>query len=315
MKKLADATQILKRHPANPLIKPADYPGVMQTYNPSPVMYNGETIILLSMLFYKQERLGETRVARSRDGIHFEIEDKPFINLNINEFPYNFVNRHIIDNRVTQIDDTYYILTPVMAGQFDGPATVLGKTKDFKKYEVMDVITLPRNRGASLFPRKINGKYYKLDRPGGGNASEGLIWLSSSPDLIHWGSFRPVLSPFAEYGKSKMGPTPPIWTERGWLVIIHAVHEPCDGPHYSIGAILLDLEQPWNVIGRTYSPLLTPQMDYETRGWVDNVVFPCGAIADYEKDELRMYYGAADTRICLATGSINEVVDACIQNV
>jgi predicted GH43/DUF377 family glycosyl hydrolase len=312
---MKDATTIMKRHTANPLISPDDYLGVMQIYNPSPVMYKGETILLVSMLFYNNERLGETRVARSKDGLNFKIDDKSFINLNIDTYPYNIINRHIIDNRVTLIDDTYYILTPVGAGVFDGPATIIGKTKDFEKYEPIEVISLPRNRGISLFPEKIDDKYYRIDRPGAGAGSIGSLWLSSSPDLVHWGAFRPLLYPFAEYGKSKIGPTPPIKTDKGWLVIIHAVSESCGGTKYSIGAILLDLEKPWEVIGKTYSPLLSPEMDYELSGWVDNVVFPCGAIADHTKDELHLYYGAADTRICLATGSLSEIINACIENI
>lgn len=313
MKKLTSATKILTRHPANPLISPDDYPGVMQMFNPSPVMYNGETILLVSMIFFKNDRLGETRVARSTDGIHFTIADEPFIKLDTSAYPYDIVCKHTIDNRVTQIGDTYYILTPTSAWPHQGSATILGKTKDFKTYEVMEIITLPRNRGASLFPETINGKYYKLDRPGAGTGSQGDIWLSASPDLIFWGEYRPVLCPYAHWNMSKIGPTPPIKTRQGWLVIIHGVCQPCDGTHYSIGAMLLDLEQPWKVIGKTASTLLNPETDYETRGWVDNVVFPCGAIADEAKDELKLYYGAADTRICLATGSLSEVVTACIE--
>ena len=315
MKKMTDATGILKRHSANPLLKPEDYPGVMQIFNPSPAMYNGETILLVSIVLFKPVNSAETRVARSKDGIHFTLAEEPFIKLDTAQFPYNIIHRHVIDNRVTLIDGTYYILTPVCTSEFDGPATVLGKTKDFKTYEPIEVITLPQNRGASLFPEKINGKYYKLDRPGGGTGSFGSIWLSSSSNLTHWGEFRPVLRPYNSWNWSKIGPTPPIKTEKGWLVIIHGVSNPCDGPHYSIGAILLDLENPWKVLGKTFSTLLSPEMDCETRGRVDNVVFPCGAIADYAKDELRLYYGAADTRICLATGSLSETVNACLENI
>lgn len=312
---MKNTTKILKRHPANPIIKPGDYPGVMQIFNPSPVIYNDKTVLLLSMIFFNNERGGETRIAKSEDGINFSIADSSFINLADKPFPYDIVNRHIIDNRVTKIDDNYYILTPVGTLKYDVPCTVLGKTKDFEFYEVIDIITLPRNRGASLFPEKIDGKYYKLDRPGAGRGY-GSIWLSSSPDLIHWGCFRPLLCPgYSAWNSGKIGPTPPIKTDKGWLVIIHGVRTVLGVDHYSIGAVLLDIENPCRIIGKTLSYLLTPEEDYETRGQVDNVVFPCGAIIDRETDELRLYYGAADTRICLATGSLTEVVDACIEQV
>ena len=311
---MKDATQILKRHPENPLIKVEDCPGVMQVFNPGPALYQGRTILLLSMIFFKSERGGETRLAVSDDGVHFTIEDHPFITLDTDTYPWNLINRHIIDSRVTKIDDTYYILTPIIGPA--GPLGVLGKTKDFKEYQVMEVITQPMNRGASLFPEKIGGKYYKLDRPGAGDDARWGIWLSSSPDLIHWGCFRPVLSPgYVGWGSQKIGPTPPIKTDQGWLVIVHGVYRPCDGPHYCIGAILLDLEDPCQVIGKTHSYLLNPREDYETRGIVDNVVFPCGALADAEKDELRLYYGAADTSICLATGPLSQIVDACREEI
>jgi len=307
---MKDPRLILKRHPNNPLIKPEDYPGVMQIFNPSPVKYNNKTIVLVSMLYFKNTNGGETRVAESDDGINFKIAEKPFIDIDKTKYPFDIVGRHIIDNRISKIDDTYYILTPVATKEFDGPATIIGKTKDFKMYEFMDIITLPKNRGASLFPEKINGLYYKLDRPGGGTGSTGVIWISSSPDLIHWGSYKPVLKPYTQWNWSKIGPTPPIKTNKGWLVITHGVSAPAGGTVYSIGAMLLDINEPWKVIGKTYTTLLQPEERYETNGRCDNVVFPCGAIAD--GDELKLYYGAADTRICLATGSINEIVNACL---
>lgn len=310
---MKDLRKILQRHPANPILDPDDFQGIRQLFNPSPVKYGDEIIMLVSVQPYNTTS-GETRVARSKDGINFVLDDKPFINLDENQYPYNIVNSHIIDNRVTLIEDTYYILTPVSAGRFSGPATILGKTKDFKKYEVVNIMALPQNRGVSLFPEKINGKYYRLDRPGAGDKCIcGPVWLGSSPDLIHWGDFLPVIAPFSLWNWTKLGPTPPIKTDKGWLVIIHGVGTSCAGPRYCIGAVLLDLNEPWKIIGQTQSPLLSPEMDYELSGIVNNVVFPCGAIAYPETDEFKLYYGAADTRICLASGLLSEIVDACIK--
>ena len=303
--------EILSRHPENPLITPDDIPGAMQVFNPSPVLFNDEIILLVSVVLFDCPYGGETRVARSSDGIHFRIDDQPFINLDKNVYPYSIAHQHVIDNRVTRIGDDYFILTPVATRNFDGPCTILGKTCDFNNYEVIDIVTLPRNRGASLFPEKINNQYFKLDRPGGGKGAYGAIWLSSSPDLVHWGRYRPLLAPFAPWGGTKIGPTPPIKTKDGWLVIIHGVHTPCDGPHYRIGALLLDLNDPCKIIGQTRSYLLAPEAEYEKNGVVDNVVFPCGAIWRPEKDELMLYYGGADTCICLASGSVEEILQAC----
>lgn len=314
---MKDATRILKRHPANPLLHVKDYPGIAQLYNPSPIMYGGETLLLVSVVEHAAQRgyghdMGETRIARSKDGVHFKLDSTNFIDPQSGEYPYKLYH-HFIDNRVTKIGDTYYIVTPVMVSGFVSPVGMLGRTKDFKTYERLDVITQPPNRGASLFPEQINGKYWKLDRPGGWR---GDIWMSSSPDLLHWGSFRPLLAAgYRFWNEQKIGPTPPIKTERGWLDIIHGVFSSAGGTYYYIGAILLDLAEPWKVIGKTNSYLLGPEMDYERHGNCDNTIFPCGAIADYAKDELRLYYGACDNYICLATGSLNEIVQACLDGI
>jgi len=315
---MKDATTILKRHQNNPLLSVKDYPGIAQLYNPSPVMYNGETILLVSVVEHRAKRgfgrdVGQTHIARSKDGIHFELSKEPFIDTQSDDYPYPLYH-HFIDNRITKIGDTYYIITPVMVNGFESPVGMLGKTKDFKKYERIDIITQPRNRGASLFPEKINGKYWKLDRPGGGDGGNGDIWISSSPDLIHWGGFKPVLARnYRFWNAQKLGPTPPIKTEKGWLDIIHGVFTPAGGTYYYIGAILLDMNEPWKIIGKTNSYLMAPETPYEKSGNCDNTIFPCGAIADEKKDELRLYYGAADCCICLATGSLSAVVEACVK--
>ena len=314
-----DATRILRRHPANPLLKIEDYPGIAQLYNPAPVLHDGKVILLVSVVTFQGGNgidSGETRLAESTDGIHFTLGDEPFIKFPTDRFPFDVVNRHVIDCRVTKIGDTYYIVTPVLTEKYDGPCGVLGKTTDFKTYEVIDVITQPRNRGASLFPEKIGGKYYKIDRPGGGPNSYCTMWISSSPDLIHWGSFRPLAYPGYKYwNANRVGPTPPIKTDQGWLVIVHGQWGPPGGKQYYIGAMLLDWHDPARIIGRTSSYLLAPQESYERHGNCDNTVFPCGAIAKPEKDELWLYYGGADSCICLATGSLSAVVDACLREI
>lgn len=302
------------RYEGNPVITPDDMPfPTQQVFNPSPVMYNGKTVLLISVLPYDHQYIGQTHVATSDDGINFEIDPEPFVTIPGPESPWNRF-RHVIDNRVTKIDDTYYIMTPVSVRGYDSPCMILGRTSDFMTYERIEVVTHPKNRGASLFPEKINGKYYKLDRPGGGTGSPGSIWLSSSPDLIHWGCFRPVLPECPTvWITGKIGPTPPIKTDQGWLVIFHGVYTGAGGTTYRIGAFMLDLEDPEKVLGVASHPLLEPKMDYEVSGYCDNCVFPCGAIADYENDLLKLYYGAADTRIGLATASLSGVIAACLK--
>ena len=312
-----DATKILKRYEGNPVIDVKDYPGIAQLYNPMAVKYGDETIILVSVVEHAGQHgigrdVGQTRIARSKDGIHFELSDEDFIKVPADWHEAD-IYHHFIDNRMTKIGDTYYIVTPAMVKGYLSPVGMLGKTKDFKTYEAMDIITAPKNRGASIFPEKINGKYYKLDRPSG-TVDDGEIWISASEDLIHWGEFKPVLSPkYRFWNATKIGPTPPIKTSKGWLDIIHGVFSPAGGRTYYLGAILLDLNEPWKVIGKTNSYILAPEMPYEQHGNCDNTVFACGAIGNEETDELILYYGACDHRICLATGSLSEMVDACIE--
>lgn len=315
---MKDATRILTRYENNPILHVQDFPGAAQLYNPSPVMYRDETVLLVSVVEHSATEgygrdVGQTRVARSRDGVNFTLGTENFIRVPENTHCAELYH-HYIDNRVTKIDDTYYIVTPVMVHGFDSPVGLLGKTYDFVDYEPIDIITQPKNRGASLFPEKINGKYYKLDRPGGGDGSNGDIWISASEDLIHWGEFKPVIAAgYRFWNVEKIGPTPPIKTDKGWLDIIHGVYRPAGGTYYYVGAMLLDLEEPWRVIGRTNSYILAPEEPYERHGNCDNTVFPCGAIADYEKDQVRLYYGACDNYICLAQGSLSELTDACIK--
>jgi len=314
---MKDATGILRRHPGNPLITVKDVPGFMTVFNPSPAEYRGQTILLLSMIPFRGRYGGQTHVAKSDDGLHFDIDTEPFIVLDDQPFPFDIMHRHVIDNRISRIGDTYYILTPVLGARgFSGPCTVLGRTTDFQTYTPMSIIDYPQVRGTSLFPGVIDGKYYKLIRPGAGTGRRGEIWLASSPDLLHWGDCRPFLSPgYAPWNSLKIGPTPPIRTREGWLVIVHGVANPCDGSHYYVGALLLDLDEPCRIIGKTYSYLLAAEKDYETYGHVGNVVFPCGALADEAADTLRLYYGAADTCVGLATGKLSDVIAACREEI
>lgn len=313
------AKNILTRHPKNPIISTDDYPQYYQIFNPSPVMYNGKTILLLSIIPFKGTRLGVTKVAESDDGINFAIRDESFIDLSDQPEPYNGCY-HFIDNRTTKIGDTYYILTPVGAPAGtagSGPVTIMGTTNDFKKYEFKGMVALPPQRGASLFPEQINGKYWRLNRPGAGDTAKGSIWIDESPDLVHWGNPFPIMHPgmFGPWSGSKIGPTPPIKTSEGWLFITHGVSGALGIMQYHVGAALLDLNNPRKVKGYTTSYLLAPEMPYEIHGAAPNVCFPCGALADEDKDELRLYYGAADTRIALATGSLDAVIRACIDKV
>jgi beta-1,4-mannooligosaccharide/beta-1,4-mannosyl-N-acetylglucosamine phosphorylase len=168
-----------------------------------------------------------------------------------------------------------------------------------------------------LFPRKINGKYAMLSRPSDtGHTPFGDIFYSESPDMIHWGRHRFVMAPKGwTWESTKIGAGPiPIETSEGWLLIYHGVLTSCNGYVYSMGAALLDLDEPWKVLYRAQPYLMSPQKLYECVGDVPNVVFPCASLHDPASGKLAIYYGAADTVTGLAFSYIPDLIDFVKEN-
>lgn len=244
----------------------------------------------------------------SDDGINWNINPEPICfvpgNTDMIESTYKY------DPRVVWIEDRYWI---TWCNGYNGPTIGIGYTFDFKTFHQCENAFLPFNRNGVLFPRKINGKYAMLSRPSdNGHTPFGDIWLSYSPDMKFWGEHRCVMqpTPFEEsaWQCTKVGAGPiPIETPEGWLLFYHGVITTCSGYRYSMGAALLDLDNPSKVIYRTRFYLLAPAELYETTGDVPNVVFPCAALT--EDDRVTVYYGAADTRVCMAFGHISEIID------
>ena len=228
--------------------------------------------------------LSHLRIARSSDGIHFEIEDKPAIALTAEEESWGME-----DPRITKIEDTYYInYTSVTE---NGAATSLISTKDFKQYKRYGIIFAPENKDVAIFPEKIGGMYIAFNRPVPAAIGKPEMWMAKSPDLIHWGEQKHF------YGLSKGdescwyngrigGGAVPIKTDRGWLKIYHAADKK---NHYCLGAFLLDLENPSKIIAKTEKPILKPEKDYEKEGFFGNVVFTCGCFV--RQETLIIYYG------------------------
>lgn len=299
--------EYLKRYKGNPVLRPDMVPGAEAIMNGCPFVYEGR-ICLLQPIIWKGREAPSIHVCESDDGIHFTVREEPFIAVTEDEDDPRFhLDRWLIDPRVTRIGDTYYIMRP--GDSHLGTVAILGRTRDWRTYEHMEIVSLPMNRVPCLFPEKIEGGYVRLDRPSG--SRDGDIWISYSPDLIHWGRHRHLLSGWTHWQSKKIGPCVPIHTDEGWLVLIHGVQDSCAGSRYSLGAVLLDLNDPERVVGKMNSWILTPDRDYEFNGNVPNVVFACAAIPDFEHDELKVYYGAADTCMCLATGSLSRIVTAC----
>lgn len=252
-------------------------------------------------------RLMNLHVGRSTDGINWQIEPDPiewkFDDAELSHFLHRY------DPRVTWLEDRYYV---TWCNGYHGPTIGIGYTHDFKEFTFLENAFLPHNRNGVLFPRKINGKYAMMSRPSdNGHTPFGDIFYSESPDMIHWGKHRFMMGPKSwTWQSTKIGAGPtPIETDEGWLLIYHGVLTSCNGFVYSMGAALLDLDQPWKVIARAAPYLMSPQMHYECVGDVPNVVFPCAALHDAPSGRLAIYYGAADTVTGLAFAQIDELVD------
>lgn len=300
---------LLHRHEGNPILTLQSIPYRCNTvFNGSPVKLNGQYIILLRI--EGQQGYSFFSVARSTDGYDFVADDAPAM-LPAKEGPWAvWEEAGIEDPRLTWIDGKFYILYTVTGRH--GHCIALAATEDFAEYERIAVISGPGNKDGVLFPGKINGLYARLDRPIGNGV--GSVWVSYSPDLINWGRSDVVFTPRPRHWDSyRVGASaPPILTDRGWLEIYHGVKMTSAGPIYRIGAIMLDADNPAKVVGHGLRPLLSPREDYERIGDIGNVVFACGAVVEPD-GEIKVYYGAADTAICVATGKLDDIIDSCFE--
>ncbi|MFH1749150.1 MAG: glycoside hydrolase family 130 protein [Planctomycetota bacterium] len=299
---------VIHRWEGNPVITLEDIPFECNTvFNAAATRFNGEYLLLIRV----EDKSGRSifALARSEDGYRFIVEPAPVM-VPANEEPFaTYEACGIEDPRITPMDDTFYVM--YTAYSHYGPRLALAKTDDFKTFERIALISEPVNKDAALFPKKINGRYVRFDRPSVG--SVGNIWISYSDDLIHWGgaevamTIRPDHWDCVRIGAS----APPIETEQGWLEIYHGVKDTSAGPIYRLGVAMLDLENPARVRGRAAIPILTPREYYERVGDIGNVVFTCGAILEQQSGEVKIYYGAADTCICVGTAKLEALIERC----
>jgi beta-1,2-mannobiose phosphorylase / 1,2-beta-oligomannan phosphorylase len=244
--------------------------------------------------------LSYLRIARSKDGHNFTIDEKPFV------YPSNELETFgIEDPRITQIDDTYYIYFSAVSPVGVGESMV--STKDFVTTEHHGMIFAPENKDVLIFPEKINGKYYALHRPVPRSVGEPEMWIAESTNLLHWGNHKYLLGlREGMWDSARMGGgAVPFRTEKGWLELYHGA---TTDHRYCMGAVLLDLEDPTKVIARSDKPILEPEADYEVEGFFGNVVFSCGAVV--EGDVVKMYYGVADTSMACAELNLQEILDS-----
>ena len=298
------------RYSKNPLIKRNPQKGIARIFNSAVVPFNNEFIGVFRV--EDQSSLPHLRLAHSKDGINFTVEEERIHFVDEDGNPYD--PYYAYDPRLVKVEDDYFI---IWCTEFYGPTIGLAKTKDFKTFVRLENCFLPFNRNGVLFPRKINGEYKMLSRVSdNGHTPFGDIFVSSSKDLTYWGKHRHVMEKGGNgwWASLKIGGGPaPIETEVGWLMIFHGVILNCNGYVYSMGVAILDKDEPSKVLYRAKYYIMTPEEEYETVGFVPNVVFPCSTLIDKE-GHIAIYYGAADTYVALAFTTVDELIDFAINN-
>jgi beta-1,4-mannooligosaccharide/beta-1,4-mannosyl-N-acetylglucosamine phosphorylase len=302
-------SEVVWRSANNPIIPRNAIPSSNSIFNSAVVPFNGKFAGVFRC--DDKRRMMLLHQGMSEDGVHWQIDPEPinFIpsNSGIDPFTQGY------DPRVCWIEDRYYIS---WCNIYYGPVIGLAYTFDFEKFYQLENAFLPFNRNGVLFPRKINGKYAMLTRPSDNrHTAFGDIFYSESPDLCHWGCHRHVMAPLDGWQSTKIGAGPiPIETSEGWLLIYHGVLTSCNGYVYHAGVALLDREKPWKVLYRSEPYILSSRELYEQVGDVPNVVFPCAALVDAPTGRLAIYYGGADTVVCLAFAQIDELINFLKKN-
>lgn len=303
-----EKTEIVRRYEKNPIITVDDLPCRSNAvFNSGCIKDRGRYIMMLRIEDVDGSQ--HFRMAYSSDGIHFDISKNSVMIPDSDNMEHFELLRY--DPRITKLEGTYYIC--YAAHGTKGVRICLIQTDDFVKFRRIGYISEPDNRNGVLLPEKIKDRYVRFDRPtmAHGQGGKGEMWISYSPDLIHWGESKIVAETRPErWDGHKIGAgAAPIKTKEGWLLLYHGVYERCNGLVYRTGAMLLDLDDPSRVVARSNGYILGPQTDYERRGDVDNVVFVTGNVLE-DDGTVKIYYGAADTVMCLALAKLDDLIYA-----
>ena len=304
--------ELFTRYEGNPILTARDWPYPANTvFNPGAVRLKDGTTLLLVRV---EDRRGVSHlsVARSVDGLtDWTIAASPAFYPDPEHHPEELWG--VEDPRITWIEELGKYAITYTAYSRNGPLVALAMTSDFRSFDRCGAITAPEDKDAALFPRRFDGRWCLIHRPVPTSpGAKANMWLSFSPDLKHWGDHMVLMEAGDgsawDAGKIGLSP-PPLETDEGWLIVYHGVRNTASGAIYRIGLALLDRDDPRRVIRRAADWVFGPTETYESAGDIPNVVFSCGMVADAKSGQLRMYYGAADTRIGLATADLSELLD------
>ena len=301
--------ELFLRHELNPILTAADWPyPVHSVFNPGATLLPDGTTLLLCRV---EDRRGHSHlcVTRSVNGVdNWQVDFPPTLLADPARFPEEVWG--IEDPRITYVSELGKYVIVYTAFSRVGPGVSLALTEDFHDFERYGMIMPPEDKDAALFPHRIGGQWALIHRPV--SAPGAHMWMSYSPDLRHWGSHKLMmearLGGWWDANKIGLSP-PPIETPQGWLVIYHGVRATAGGSIYRLGLALFDLQTPERCLMRSNEWIFGPEESYELRGDVDNIVFPCGSTLAPDGDTLRLYYGAADKSIAMATGSIRAILE------
>ena len=303
----ADCADVMWRYSQNPVIGRYHIPTSNSIFNSAVVPFGDG----FAGVFRCDNRAVQMNIFAgfSKDGIHWEIEHEPIKfkagNTDMIESEYKY------DPRVTWIEDRYWITwVQRLLRVPPSVSAILSISRSSSSARMLSCLSIA---SGVLLPQRFDGKYALLSRPSdSGHTPFGDIYISFSPDMKFWGKHRHVMAPtpFPEsaWQCTKIGAgSVPFLTDEGWLMFYHGVITTCNGFRYSMGAAILDKDNPAKLLYRTREYLLAPAAPYELAGDVPNVVFPCAALQDGER--VAVYYGAADTVVGLAFGYIHEILE------
>ena len=302
--------ELFQRHPANPILSAKDWPYPAHTvFNPGAAIFNGKVLLLARV----EDRRGFSHLTKavSDDGVaNWTIDATPTMEPDPANHPEELWG--IEDPRIVWVAELGKWAITYTSYSRGGPLVSMALTDDFVNFERLGPIMPPEDKDAAIMPRRINGKWALIHRPIAANYVPGAhIWMSYSDDLVHWGD-RQVLMHARRGGwwdGGKIGlASPPLETSEGWLLFYHGVRKTASGSIYRMGLALLDLDNPLKVLHRGEEWVFGPVERYEREGDVDDVTFPSGWVMDEKTGLLKMYYGAADSCIAMATASLSDLL-------
>ena len=308
---------VVRRFIHNPILTPRDIPYPVETvHNAGMTRYDGTYL----MLFRAHRANGRSilGLAESDDGFKFTPRDQPFLTPAAQGVFAEYEQYGIEDPRICPMGDEYLITYSAYSPH--GVRIGLARTRDWRTIERVALISQADMRNVVIFPAKLphprTGRpcYVRLDRPHS-EICPWAIWISYSPDLVHWGDSRVVVKPLQyHWDEMKVGPgATPIRTDRGWLHIYHGVFSTMSGSVYRLGVALHDPDDPARILGVCDRWILSPQDAWERTGYVPNVVFSCGAIPE-DDGTVKIYWGAADTVMCVGEADLDHLVDLCVND-